>query len=825
MTESKTGMSFSRRNFIKGAAALTSAGLLSSCAPRTEELSETGVNAEASAIPETKIFNGGCAGNCAGGCALNVHVRDGQIVRFTAADFPDPQYNRICSKGISSVARVYSANRILYPMRRIEGTERGTDEFERISWDDAIAEIAEKWTAYADEFGPEAVAIFAGSGNYHLASGMGISFGPLRFRNTIGASKIQLDVDAAAAIGWIRAIGGAANNWCNEAKDFINAKTIVCWAAHPAVSQPQVMHFIMEAKEAGAKLIVIDPVYNATTAKADWFVPIKAGTDGALALGMLNVLFETGAISEEMLKQHTNGPFLIKEDGMFLRMSELGVEPRTAEDGSVVDDYVVWDMSAQAPVSYNDSADPALEKVPDVAGHKIKTAFEDARERIAQYPASRAAEITGVPEEDIRELARIYAEDGPVRTHSMMGVDHYFNGQYNGWPMCLVAGLTGNLGIEGGGFGIPNPTSSHLLNMDAFSPKDSAGNPCQGGGRTLTCKEMNNVLDTNTYAGEPITIKSVYVQATNPMCTAAEHDKSVEWFKKVEFVVVSEVAMTETARYADLILPASFWYEQTDVLAGYGCHPYLALTEKAIEPLGESKPDFEIQKLICHAMGYGDMWELTQEDLLEQAYDSEAARAIGATFADLKEKKFAKMWDVDNFISHEGNICPTETGRMGLYYDTIVMQEYEIGQEIDAEKEKHLYWEEARYASSTSAAREKYPYHILSDHMRTRTHSQWFDAENLKEYEPEPVLRINPKDAQELGLEEGDLAKVFNEFGYVVMKVNLNAGLPDKMVSSPRSFQAWEFEDGHFASLCTTEYNQVAANMNFNDVAVAIEKA
>lgn len=811
----QTKHGFTRRSFIKGAAALTAAGALVGCSPKTENLEETDPNPTKEA-PEEQIFAGACAGNCAGGCFLNVHVRDGQVVRTTARDFPDPQYNRICSKGIAHVGRMYGSDRVLYPMRRIEGSERGSGEFERITWDEAINEIATKWKSYTDEYGSEAVSILSGSGNYHLASGMGPNLGPLRFQNVIGASKVAFNVDAAAAIGWVRALGGAS---ANEGKDYLNAKTIVCWASNPSVSQLHLMHFIMEAKEKGTRYIVIDPVYNANAAKADWYVPIKAGTDGALGFGILNVLFENNWIEEDLLKTKTNAPFLVKEDGKFLRMSDLGVEPTAGKDGKKTDPYVVWDGDAGKAVAYTESANPALKEVPQVDGFVVHTAYEDAREQIAQYPPSKVAEITGVSEDDIRELARVYAEDGPVKTHSMMGVDHYFNGQYNTWTMCLVAGLTGNIGIEGGGFGIPQYTSKHLLNDAAFSPEG-----CLGAGRTVICKEIGNVLDTGKYIGEDLVIKSLFVQGANPMCTFAERDSVVDWFNKMEFVVVSEIAMTETASFADIILPAAYWFEQVDLMSAFGTHPYLTWTDKAVEPIGEAKPDFEIHKLICEALGYGNLWNLTVEDFLEQALDTDAARAVGCSFSEIKEKKAAKMFPEDNYIVNSTGVVPTETGRMGLYYDTIVMQEYAIGQEIDASKETKLYWEEPRYAGEHSPAREVYPFHLLSDHMRTRTHSQWFDCGYMKEYEPEPVLRINASDAAEIGVGEGDTVKVTSEFGYVVMKVNIHAGLPNKMVSSPRSFQVNEFIDGHFGSLCSKEFNQIAANMNYNDVAVAIEK-
>lgn len=828
MTQAKTEPKFSRRSFIKGVAALTATGALAGCTPQTENLSETGGDASAApqGVPETQIFSGSCAGNCNGGCFMNVHVRDGQIVRTTARDFPDTQYNRICSKGLSTVGRVYSSERLLYPMRRIEGSPRGAGDFERISWDEAIAEIAEKWKGYTDEFGSEAIAVCTGSGNYHLASGMGPNFGCMLFQNIIGASKINSDVDAAAAIGWIRSLGGSS---VNEGKDYPNAKTIICWAANPTISQVQTMHFILEAKDKGARYIVIDPVYNANAAKADWYIPLHAGTDGALGFGILNILFNDGKIDEDILKLKTNAPFLIKEDGSFLRMSDVGVEPETAIDpvtgAEVVNDpYAVWDNAINGVAAYTEATDPSLKEVVDVNGIPVRTALENALDQISQYPPSRTAEITGVSEEDVRELARIYAEEGPVWTHTMMGVDHYSNGQYNTWTMGLVAGLTGNIGVPGGSFGIPGGTSSHLLNMAAFMPQSSDGTPCQGAGRTTVCKEALNVLRDETYAGEKLVIKSVFVQGVNPMCTYAQHDYVEEWFNEVDFVVVSEIAMTETAKYADILLPAAQWFEQEDIFSAFGSAPYIAWTEKAIEPLGEAKCDYDIHGLLCEALGYGDFW-VDKDTFFERVLDTDAARAVGCTFADLKEKKAIKYYPEETFIANSNGAVPTETGRMGFYYDTIVMQEYAIGQEIDPSKETKLYWEEPKHAGQNSEYRKTYPYHLLSDHMRTRTHSQWFDCEYMKEYEPEPILRINPDDAAELGLADGDTARIYNDFGFVVMKVSIYPGLPPKMVSSPRSFQAGEFIDGHFGSLCSTEYNQVSANMAFNDVAVAIEKA
>lgn len=158
---------FTRRSFIKGAAALTAAGMLTGCSASTEDLVEA--DTVATEAGKEEIYTGACRGNCFGGCLLDVHVRDGQIVRTTAHELPDPRYNRICSKGLTYAERMCSADRLQYPMRRVG--ERGSGEFERISWDEAVDEIAEKWLGYIDQYGSESIIVASMSGNSGLKCG------------------------------------------------------------------------------------------------------------------------------------------------------------------------------------------------------------------------------------------------------------------------------------------------------------------------------------------------------------------------------------------------------------------------------------------------------------------------------------------------------------------------------------------------------------------------------------------------------------------------------------------------------------------------------
>ena len=598
MDEVRKLQGFSRRRFVQGAAVLAATGMLAGCSPGSPGTPGQGGGGGGSAS-ETTIYSGACRGNCASGCFLNIHVRDNQVVRTSARDFPNTDYNRICSRGLTHMGRMYGAHRLLYPMKRVG--ERGSNDFERIGWDEALDTIAEKWQGYIDEYGAQSIMFFMGSGNYALLSGSCNWAGPYqRFINVLGLSYCSLNVDAAMGFGSSRATGGI--DLANELTDRKNAKTQIFWGNNPAVSMPQTMHWFLRAKEQGTRLIVIDPVYNVNASKADWWLPVKGGTDGALALGVLNVLLEEGWVTEDDLRTRTNADLLIKEDAKFLRMSDLGVEPTeevnpATGEPTTVDPLVVWDSDADKAVAFGEAATTALKDVKDIDGIKVQTVYENALDHISQYPPATAAKVCGLTEADIRELARVYHEDGPVTTEIMMGCNHYINGHYTSWPLYLVGLLTGNVGKPGAAMG----TSQEYLPMIFYSnvaaahyPTAADGTPVPGQAAYLHTMLMEGVLDSGTYLGEELILKSMYVHCSNPIVTMCDHEYTKRWFDKFEFVVVADVCMTETCKHADIVLPSAYWFEQIDIAYLFSTHPYLLWQDKAVEPLGESRPDYDI---------------------------------------------------------------------------------------------------------------------------------------------------------------------------------------------------------------------------------------
>ena len=201
------------------------------------------------------------------------------------------------------------------------------------------------------------------------------------------------------------------------------------------------MHFILDAKENGAQYVVIDPFFNANAGKADWYVGVNPATDGALAFGAVNHVLEQGWQDEDFIAARTEAPCFVKEDGTYLRVSDLGVE--VAEDEP--NELVVWDEAADAPLARSQATKPSLASRSEVEGVSVTLVYDLVKERVAEYPVARAAEISGVSEDDIKKLAQMYAQEGPVTTFTMFGCDRYVNGHFNYWPVYRGAPHAGNM--------------------------------------------------------------------------------------------------------------------------------------------------------------------------------------------------------------------------------------------------------------------------------------------------------------------------------------------------------------------------------------------
>lgn len=825
ISDSRAQRGFTRRSFIKGAAALTAAGMLTGCSANTGGLTPTA--ADPSKAGTEEIYAGACRAQCGQGCYLNVHVRDGQVVRTTAGNFDDgPEFNRICPKGLAQPARVYSTQRLQYPMRRVG--ERGAGEFERITWDEAIDEIATRWKSYTEEFGPKSIAFFLGSGNTATLGG-GAPEGSLMARlvNVMGASRVLPDRDIATPMSWVYMFGqgGAAN----RAADTVNAKHHVVWGSDLAVSGKQSTHFLLEAQQAGTELVVIDIAYRTLASKSDWFVPVHPATDGALALGVIHEIFEQGWEATEFLRDHTEAPFLIKEDGKFLRMSDLGVEPTETTTNAqgqqvAVDPQVVWDEETSSAVAYTKAVKPALTGVSEVEGIAVRTELDLVREAAEEWTLEHTSEVTGVSTEDIEHLAHMYTQEGEVQTVMYFGLNHYNNGMYSSKCVNSLLLVAGQMGRAGSGLWSGEPNFGEGNTTAAITMPSSTGEKPQGVGATLNWTDFcDNIVPTGKKLGKDFPIKSFYTSCTNIVSNQTEQNATYECLKQIEFIVAQDMTMNDTALYADILLPACHWFETGDLRVRYYTNPYLLWNEKAVEPLYESKPDAEIYRLIADAMGYGDFFDFTDDEYLNVLLTTPYGKKENITIDKIREKNYLRCYN-NPLVAYEGGVFTTATKR-AMFYREDPKPDYNMGQEMDLEKEKlSVYWEPAREADLSNPIREKYPFTICCEHMRTRAHTQWYDVDYMKEFERQPVCRINPDDAAELGIKEGDTIRLYNDRGSVTLLAVLNAGQQRKALHCPRSFLTREHIDGDLARTTFNDYNQACRNQSYFDCAVAIEK-
>lgn len=813
--EKKDRFNLSRRTFIKASATATVAtGVIASTEPWDTSMKMLAANDKPVQEGEEQIFSSVCRSNCFQCCRLNAHVRDGKLVKTTPAPYLDEIYTGDCLKGLSLVQRTYSPTRIKYPMRRVG--ERGEDKWERISWDEAISEIAEKFAEIQAKYGPRSLVLDTGSGNYGLVHG--IQGVVNRLANSIGCTKLNVCYDQATGYGSDRVIGGGVWLWGNEPRTMLDAKTIIVWGSNPVNSQPQNWRILRQAQKKGAKVITIDPIYSATANKSDEYIPIVPGTDLMLVLAMLNYIISNGLIDIDFVKKRTTAPFLVRRDnGKILRRSDF--EPGIAPEE---DDYYVWDSVANKPALLKENpADVAIEGTYSFNGIEVNTTFTLLKNHVAQYTLEEASELTRIPVEKIEYLIKTYV-DGPTTIYTNYGIDHYQNGHLWSFAAFIMACITGNIAKPGAGFTglyvqyIP----INYANVYVTNGKMAYGD--------LPQLYFHQVAKEQKFFGEPFPVKAMLTMCSNSMSNFAQQNV---WFDDIlpnlEFIVVIDTEFTDTARYADIVLPASFWFEVNDLRVSYN-NPYILIQEKAIEPLFESKPDAEIIAMIGRKMGLEEFFpeHYTDEDWIERLLDSDVLRQMNITYDRLKREKVIRgEGSADKpFIRGELYFL-TPSGRAQLYCED-PQPRVNYGQDLTGivEKERLPYFKPPAEAWKDNPLYEKYPLVFIQEHSRFRSHTQWFNTPMLKELDPEPLAKVSREDAKARGIKTGDIVEVFNDRGRAVLKAEVNDAIPTGVIVIPKGWQREQFIEGCFQELTNTTSDPMAVNFAYFDCLVDVKK-
>ncbi|MBI3030934.1 MAG: molybdopterin-dependent oxidoreductase, partial [Candidatus Rokubacteria bacterium] len=503
-----------------------------------------------------------CPHDCPSACSLVVSLEGGRIT--DVAGNPDHPFTRgvICGKVHDYAERVYSPLRVLTPLRRV-GT-KGEGRFERISWDEAIAEIAGRFGEIKARWGGEGILPFSYAGTL----GMVQYYAGHPLFHALGASQLDRTICISTAYaGWRATVGMVGGN---DSEQMVGADLVVLWGINAAYTHINLMTFVKRARERGAWVVAIDPYRTRTAKQADEHLMVRPGTDAALALGLMHVLISEGLVDREYLERATLG-------------------------------------------------------------------FDRLAVHVKAYPPERVAEITGISAERIVTLARCYGSTRASFIKVGIGLSRHDNGGMACRTLACLPALTGAYAHPAGG-ALLSSGGTFPMNYAALERRDLMPEPSP---RVINMIHLGRAL-TDSDLRPPI--KALYVYNSNPASVCPNQELVLQGLAREDlFTVVHEQMLTDTADYADIVLPATTSMEHLDLYRSYG-HLYLQLAEPVIPPEGEARPNWEAMRLLARARGLKDPhFGKSPEMLIREVLASDAPALQGITYERLKAERSVRL--------------------------------------------------------------------------------------------------------------------------------------------------------------------------------------
>jgi anaerobic dimethyl sulfoxide reductase subunit A len=746
------------------------------------------------AEPEVKVRTA-CNLNCGSHfCGMEVSIRKNRIVRIEPASFPDSRYRKICLKGISHLQNIYHPDRLLHPLKRIGA--RGNGNWEQIFWDQALNEISTKIITSSETHGPESLMFFMGSGQ--LSALNGITGAYLRLASLLGASGTSLSefgLDSAIPSGIEDTFGKGSGYLANDFADLVNSRLVLIWGADPAQTQMNWWSFFHDAQQAGTRLITIDPQYTFTAGKSDQWLPIRPGTDLYLALAMLNIIIDRNWIDRNFLLKHTIAPLLVRQDNkMFLRLNNSRNENEA---------FAVWDHELRQIVAVDQGKKPKLTGSHHHKGVRCYTAFDLLKKMVSPYTPELAAEKTGLTTEQIVSLADAFANTKPARIFTLYGIDRWHHGATFGRLIATLSALTGNLCVPGAGAGVGGSNESPIFVTDFTHPGGKEHRPIS------PAKLPEQIL-----SGKPYPIKAMWIAFSNWLNQWPEKTYlQEEILPKIDLLVVVDQFLTETARSADYVLPAATLFEREDLVKGPG--PYFQYQPQILPPVGECKSDFDIASLLADRLGVSEGFSQSPSFYLSQIMDESKQDDSDPSFQSIKENGVvARRISPDDLVAHRSLHFNTPTGRVEFYVERLIPHKHELPE-----------YEPPIEAETSNPKIDRYPLMCITKHSRYRVHSSFVNTPWLRELEEEPQATLHPNTAKPRGIINGNLVKVFNDRGYVILKACLSLTVPPGTVYLDQGWQSGDFHSGHSQTLTHGKgnpTNRFGPNISFSDVLVEV---
>ncbi len=462
-------------------------------------------------MAETTVVRGACPHDCPDTCAMLVTVEDGRAVKV--AGDPDHPFTNgfLCTKVNRYVERTYHEDRLQHPMRRVG--PKGSGKFERISWDAAITEIAQRLGAIAKSpDGPQAVLPYSYAGTMGMVQGESMD---RRFFHKLGASKLDRTICSTPGVTGMRMTVGATIG--ADVEGIPQSDLVILWGTNTLTSNPHMWPFVLRARENGARVICIDPIQTRTAQQCDEWLPIRPGTDAALALGMMNVIFD-----------------------------------RRLEDADYLAKYTIGE--------------------------------KELRERAREYSPERVAAITGLPREAIVKLAEEFARAKACFLRVNYGLQRHAGGGMAVRTIACLPAVAGHWRRPGGGVQL-STSGAFAFNKQSLHRTDLGPET-----RTINMIRLGDALTKSDAGVGGPPVKAMIVYNSNPAAVAPDRNQVLKGMAREDlFTVVLEHFQTDTADWADIVLPATTQLEHWDVHLSYG-HYYVTLNRPSIAPLGEAKP-------------------------------------------------------------------------------------------------------------------------------------------------------------------------------------------------------------------------------------------
>jgi anaerobic selenocysteine-containing dehydrogenase len=659
-----------------------------------------------------------CPLDCPDACSLDVTVESGRVTQLDGSHANPVTAGYICGKVRHFPELVYGDERVRYPA--IRSGPKGSGQFRRVSWDEALTTIVERLQSIRREHGGEAILPLSyGGSNGWLTHGTV----DLRLFYRLGASRLARTLCAAATTAAATGLYGKFPGVAYE--DYPAARLIVVWGCNPAASGIHLVPFIRRAQQAGAKLVVVDPRATPLARQADLHLALRPGTDLVVALAVIRQLFETGRADLAFLREHA----------------------------------IHW---------------------------------ESLRDRAAEWTIARAADLSGVPAKTLDQFCELYAASSPAVVRCGWGAERSRNGGSAIAAVLALPAVAGKFGVRGGGFTMSNsaawdvdptvaiaepPPKTRLINMNRV-------------GETLAAHFMPPIM-------------GLFVYNCNPLATLPAQNTVRAGFARDDlFTVVHEQVMTDTARYADVLLPATTFLEHDEVKRGYGA-PLAQWSRPAIEPVGEARPNYWLFAELCRRMDLDRPGDPVTPDQI--------MRTIVGTSRDAT--RIAKE------LVANGQSWPPSGSRPVQFVDvfpgTADAKIDLVPKALDAEAPRGLYGYQADLAT------REFPLALISPSTSDAISSTMYQR-----VQKQVPLEIHPRDAAARGVVEGDALRVYNAMGEIRCTAHLNDEVREGVVVLPKGLWSKHTANGQTANALSPDtLTDLGGGACFNDARVEVRRA